>query len=494
MSENDRIFLQVEVNILKKHNPNHVDLVEKPKPEAETHSEEKGKMKFGLSEILGALLAFVISWLLSTAVWQSGLDQTVSVAINVMEGLFPALGIVGIAQIAKIKDKYKTMAVLVACGCGLGVILGFCTYTYGHIEIGPRNSPPPPSTQETASVILTDAPSKTTPPTDSPPVEATPNKESEDKTITIDIPVGPITVTEAPDSDELIDKDILGDFCALICFNDEMLPPSAKNKGYWKEKLKIAIWSLANTDVHPDSNLVNNDTDHTQKTEGANDLAVDMKEKGYSKETNLKIIRLREDAFKLHKTAGLRFLLASDYAMLADEYKKEELWEEAYDKYLKAAEYKLLQIRLMSNPNDSFYSCLYDLCDWYHKIGDMDGLNTESKKEAYYLSVCLAEIAAANLSDNSYLQPYSISCAGTVNHKLFRLNKKRPAVEWTIYFNDACQYYLDSLSFDLNHNDTYNALKTLYEWGGNYTAHRKVDGLLTSAEYAELKKEIKAKK
>lgn len=241
---------------MEKNKPNNVDLEKEREPEAKTESETNGKMKVGLSEILGSLLALGISWLLATIVWQSGLNQAVAVAISVVEFLLVILAAIGIGKLKQIEDKYKAMAVLVACGCGLGIVLGYCTYPFIHIEIGPRNSSSPTFTQEATSVISTETSSNATPPTGPSPVEATPNKESEDKSITIDIPVDPITVTVAPNSDELLDKNILGDFCTLIGFDTEMPSPSAENKGFWKESLKIALWSLANTDVRPDNNAL----------------------------------------------------------------------------------------------------------------------------------------------------------------------------------------------------------------------------------------------
>lgn len=450
------------------------------------------KGKIGMAEVLSVCVGAILSWGIATAAVRLQLDALVSFEGTMIFDAISILAALGIVRQPKWKNEVRMRAALIAIGCVIG-----CSFAYFnfHYRIVSRAVPAP--TQETAINVQTSAPSEE--PTSSPPtvsVEPGPESEGDDGAgAIISKPVDPAAVTIAPDSVNLLSKNILREFCALIGPNVELPVPEAGNKSFWKASLEKNVWDLTNTNTHPNSDAVNRDPNHTRKTEAANARVEQMEKDGYTPEGVLEVIRLREEAYRIYPTAELRALLSSDYTRLGGFRQKDKMWEEAYSAYQEAVRYKILSIRLLMQPDDQYYYCNFELADLYHKIGDLDGLDTPSKNEAYYIAVCFEELASANLTkDQLEKQADSYYYAGMINQKLFSLNKENSDPEWVPYFLDACKYYKKSLDYDRNTSDKYAALGTLYEYGRKTTAKREVEGLLTSREYAELEKENKERR
>lgn len=206
----------------------------------------------------------------------------------------------------------------------------------------------------------------------------------------------PIAVSESPDKETVIYYPVLEDFYRIAGIKATELETtlSAKDKAAWGASLEDKIKRLVGTEALPDAKQVNRDREFASKISQANELDRDIKENGEDIAKLRNLIALQEEAYALYAIADLRYGLAQTYLRLAKQYKAINQWDEGYTCCLEAIKYELFYIRILTNCNDSYYICLYELavrCQW---VGDIDILDPDSKIQAFYLSACLFEAAS----------------------------------------------------------------------------------------------------
>lgn len=103
-----------------------------------------------------------------------------------------------------------------------------------------------------------------------------------------------------------------------------------ENKAIWTSMISDTVKSTINTDSQPDSSVINGNPNFTSKTTSANKLEDEIIANGMDEEKLWEIIQLREDAFDIYKTSGIRHLLANNYHSLAKICLNKKDWDAAF--------------------------------------------------------------------------------------------------------------------------------------------------------------------
>lgn len=222
-----------------------------------------------------------------------------------------------------------------------------------------------------------------------------------------------------------------------------------ENQNAWSALLADTVKATILSDSQPEDNLVNGNAAFTGRTQKANELQADLSSNGMNPDKLKEVLRLREEAYDIYATKGLRHLLASDYHRWAKVCLQAKNWEQAYEYYLKSIEFELLYVRLVPELNDEYFDHLYNIATIYQCLGDIPTLKAADKKDAYFLSACFYEIVCKHtfdLSDEetSFLSAYY---AGMVHHKLYLLGWRERIRTSEVYLCDAIAHYEKSLEF-----------------------------------------------
>lgn len=288
--------------------------------------------------------------------------------------------------------------------------------------------------------------------------------QSQDKEENIQSPL----VLTLPDESDKTERDVLTDIYAVtgIANFGEKLDITADSLPANEAYLESALRQSIDTDIHPGYSEVNADGYFTSFTRKANTLQKDIEDNGVSIEKQLNLIQLREEAYELYNTRGLRLLLAYDYAELARLQEREKDYENAYQSYIRAIEYGFLHIRSLSQADDDYYISVFNIAVWCAKIGDMDDIDDKSAIDAHYLSACLFQIASKNdLSEqfsNRLAKCYKY--AADEYHKLHILTRETDRSQTVSYFNFAFRFYQQALEFSQYKKSAAENLVQLCEW------------------------------
>ncbi len=478
----------------------------KDKHEAHQKIDEKG------TYFVWGLLAAILTWLLGCIFYDivekiASLIIIIVGAIGLISGLFTIFGVK--IDIASESQKNRFLALSIGVIAGAAVCFYVCDSLAYRLRLVPMvflsNAP---ETAETTDVGTgtesSEVPSKD-PVNDaveseglsvqeSVMPEATENSSLETGSAgseTDSEPNTPITVTVNPESNNLMSFDVINDFYKMIDASNEgcSLSPTAENKEYVESVLTDKIKSYLNTNSLPDGKGINQNRDFTSETEGANRIQHDIKDNGQSLDKQRNLIAHREKAYAVYPAHSLDNLLSDNYFELARLYKVEGKWEDAYQCYMKSIRHEIQYIKSCTEANDHFYVRLYNIAVRCHGIGDTDGLNTETKQQAYYLAVCLFEAASKN--EFSYkFQNHQAKCyyyAGMTNHKLLRLHPNEYNSEMQLYFSDAYMFYEKSLRYSGDKKYKYTYLAQLCEWALAYIDRQEAaEGMKTREEYEQL--------
>ena len=216
----------------------------------------------------------------------------------------------------------------------------------------------------------------------------------------------------------------------------------SESKSIWTSMISDTVKSTINTDSQPDSSTINGNSNFTRKTTSANELEDEIIANGLDEEKLREVIQLREDAFDIYKTSGVRHLLANNYHSLAKICLNKKDWDAAYSCYRKSIEFELSYIRLLSRADDAYFEQLYNIAVLFQGIGDIPYVEEEYRIEAYFLAASFFETACTNSFEAQNIKTEFLSnyYAGMVNHKLFLL-------EWTSRSRSSYRYLLDSISY-----------------------------------------------
>lgn len=216
----------------------------------------------------------------------------------------------------------------------------------------------------------------------------------------------------------------------------------SENKSIWTSMISDTVKSTINTDSQPDSSTINGNSNFTHKTTSANELEDEIIANGMDEEKLREIIQLREDAFDIYKTSGVRHLLANNYHSLAKICLNKKDWDAAYSCYKKSIEFELSYIRLLSRADDAYFEQLYNIAVLFQGIGDIPYVEEGYRIEAYFLAASFFETACTNSFEAQNIKTEFLSnyYAGMVNHKLFLL-------EWSSRSRSSYRYLLDSISY-----------------------------------------------
>ncbi len=263
---------------------------------------------------------------------------------------------------------------------------------------------------------------------------------------------------DVEDKSTLISKsEELKMFQVLECDPDILqCSPVAEYKQSYKEYILYFLKSRKNTYSQVDDYQINRDTEFTNLVNEANKIQDDIKNNGENIDKVKKIIKLREKALKKYKTKSLCKLLADDYCELARFYISSDKWKNAYKAYINALEFLILYVETIQE-DDKLYMCIYNMAVVYQHIGDIFTMNQAMRTDAYFLSVCLFEMASTHTYSNEDYNFYANYYGGMANHKLINLYKGMEGEERNnnIYILDAFNYYEKSLSFNYNEKRNY---------------------------------------
>lgn len=275
---------------------------------------------------------------------------------------------------------------------------------------------------------------------------------------------------------------------------DTLPTPYLKNKTSWEAFIADTIKALINTNNQPDSEEVNKNADYTSRTGEANRLEEDIRSNGMDYDKLLEIIRLREEALDIFPMGNLQHLLANNYQAKAGVLAKREEWDDAYRAYLRAIQYEVSCIRLLSQLNDIYYAHLYHIAISYVSIGDLDGIAVEGQEEADFIATCLLEIVSRHAFGEDYnsIQYYSCYYAGIANHGLLNILWMSTDRDAYIYFFDAFAYYSKAVEDTRDPKGIYNYLSQLCDWAQIYiNKYGPATGMLSKEEYMQLSSEYK---
>lgn len=303
----------------------------------------------------------------------------------------------------------------------------------------------------------------------------------------------PLALT-IPDEDESgkIERNVLSDIYTIMGETnlEEKIEITANNFSANMAYLKGIIDRLINTDVHPGDSEVNRDRDFTSLTTRANRLQNEIKENGVSIDKQIELISLREQAYDLHSTCGLRSLLAYDYAELARLQEHEKDYVQAYQNYIHAIEYDFLHIRALSQADDAYYTSVFNIAVWCAKIGTIADMSEGSKREAHYIAACLFRLALENHQSETFSDRWERCYKYTADeyHSLFILTRNTDRLQAISYFNMAFQLYQQSVDFSQYTKDVAENLTQLCDWAISYiNKYGSAGEMLNRDEYKELR-------
>lgn len=181
---------------------------------------------------------------------------------------------------------------------------------------------------------------------------------------------------------------------------------------------------------------LNGNKTYTNLLRKANDDEELLKIKGESIDLYNQIINNREQAFEIGKTRALALLLARDYYEFGKFHYELENKQEAFNWYTKSIDYYNIAIKLTkldeSYKNDK-KDVFYRIGQVYHSIGDIQYIDKETRKNAYFMALTYLKLSCDREHDQFYSDYYS----GMVAHKLgIILDKSR-----NLLLNDAIKYY-----------------------------------------------------
>ena len=227
------------------------------------------------------------------------------------------------------------------------------------------------------------------------------------------------------------------------------LSRTPENQNTWSALLEDTVKATILSDSQPEDDLVNGTPLFTNRTQKANELQADLSSNGMNPDKLKLMIQLREEAYDIYATKGLRHLLASDYHRWAKVCLQMKDWEKAYEYYLKSIEFELLYIRLLPELNDEYFDHLYNIATIYQCLGDIPALKADDKEDAYFLSACFYEIVCKHTFDSADEKTGFLSAyyAGMVHHKLYLLGWRERVRASEVYLRDAIVHYERSLEF-----------------------------------------------
>lgn len=276
------------------------------------------------------------------------------------------------------------------------------------------------------------------------------------------------------------------------------LSRTPENQNAWSALLADTVKTIILSDSQPEDDLVNGTPSFTSRTQKANELQDALSNNGMDPDKLKSIIQLREEAYEIYATKGLRHLLASDYHRWAKVCLQNKDWEQAYAYYLKSIEFELLYIRLMPGVNDEYFDHLYNIATIYQCLGDIPTLKADDKKDAYFLSACFYEIVCKHTFDSSDEKTGFLSAyyAGMVHHKLYLLGWRERIRASEVYLCDAIVHYEKSLEFSDYGKQRHYQYDFLAQMSGHAQKYIQYFGqpasMLTKAEYRDMEMHYRA--
>lgn len=265
-----------------------------------------------------------------------------------------------------------------------------------------------------------------------------------------------------------------------------------ENKAIWTSMISDTVKSTINTDSQPDSSVINGNPSFTSKTTSANKLEDEIIANGMDEEKLREIIQLREDAFDIYKTSGIRHLLANNYHSLAKICLNKKDWDAAYSCYKKSIEFELSYIHLLSRADDAYFEQLYNIAVLFQGIGDIPYVEEGYRIEAYFLAASFFETACTNSFEAQNMKTEFLSnyYVGMVNHKLFLLDWSSKSRSSYRYLLDSLSYYQRSLEYSeygKHRNLQYQYLADMSLYAQKYIQHfGKPKEMMESSQYYEL--------
>lgn len=270
------------------------------------------------------------------------------------------------------------------------------------------------------------------------------------------------------------------------------LSRTPENQNAWSALLADTVKRKILSDSQPENDLVNGNPAFTRCTQEANDLQAALSDNGMDPDKLEEIIQLREEAYDIYATKGLRHLLASDYHRWAKVCSQVKDWEQAYEYYLKSIEFEIIYIRLVPELNDEYFDHLYNIATIYQCLGDIPTLKADDKKDAYFLSACFYEIVCKHTFDSSDEKTGFLSAyyAGMVHHKLYLLGWRERIRASEVYLCDAIAHYEKSLEFSDYGKQRHYQYDFLAQMSGHAQKYIQYFGqpasMLTKAEYRDM--------
>lgn len=316
--------------------------------------------------------------------------------------------------------------------------------------------------------------------------------------------VSPETVIIHVDSldraDALIPPNTLPSLVAVIDSDLERMELSRapENQNAWSALLADTVKATILSDSQPENNLVNGNAAFTSRTQKANELQAALSSNGMDPDKLKAVIQLREEAYGIYATKGLRHLLASDYHRWAKVCLQAKDWEQAYTYYLKSIEFELLYIRLIPELNDEYFDHLYNIATIYQCLGDIPILNADDKKDAYFFSACFYEIVCKHTFESSGEKTGFLSAyyAGMVHHKSYLLGWRERIRASEVYLCDAIAHYQKSLEFSgygKQRHYQYDFLAQMSSHAQKYIQYfGQPASMLTKAEYRDMELHYRA--
>ena len=270
------------------------------------------------------------------------------------------------------------------------------------------------------------------------------------------------------------------------------LSRTPENQNAWSALLADTVKRKILSDSQPEDDLVNGNPAFTRRTQEANELQAALSDNGMDPDKLKAIIQLREEAYDIYATKGLRHLLASDYHRWAKACSQVKDWEQTYEYYLKSIEFEIIYIRLVPELNDEYFDHLYNIATIYQCLGDIPTLKADDKKDAYFLSACFYEIVCKHTFDSSDEKTGFLSAyyAGMVHHKLYLLGWRERIRASEVYLCDAIAHYEKSLEFSDYGKQRHYQYDFLAQMSGHAQKYIQYFGqpasMLTKAEYRDM--------